>query len=144
MIPLRRRRQREAELVADCEAFLAGRYAERLAERASRVPGWAWLNLVAHGTGADLASARQNRRSAGSMLPHWHWVAARAYLIGEVLDAVDAGRGSLPVLQQRVLRPLESQLGADPVGVRFPRDLVRRALLALEADEQARRGRSQR
>jgi hypothetical protein len=36
-------------MVAYCEVFLRGRYAERLMERAERVPPRAWLNLVAHG-----------------------------------------------------------------------------------------------
>jgi hypothetical protein len=113
-------------------------------ERATPVPGWVWLNLVAHGTRDDLVSARQPRRRAGSMVLYSHWLAARSYVIGDVLDALDSGRGPLPVLQQRVLRPLESQLAAEPSAVRFPRDLVASVGGALEADEREHGGRPHR
>jgi hypothetical protein len=131
-------------MVANCEAFLRGRYAERLMERAERVPPWAWLNLVAHGTCDDLASAREPRRLVGSTILYTHWVAARSYVIGEVFTALDSERGPLPRLQARVLRPLESELAADGLSVRFPRDLVGRVLQALEADEREHGGHPQR
>jgi hypothetical protein len=131
-------------MVANCEAFLHGRYAERLMERADHVPPWAWLNLVAHGTYDDLVSAREPQRVAGSMVLYTHWVAARSYVIGEVFAAFDAGRRPLPRLQARVLRPLESQLAAEVSSVRFPRDLVGRVLQALEADQREHGGRPQR
>jgi hypothetical protein len=126
-------------MVANCEAFVRGQYAERLMERTERVPSWAWLNLVAHGTYDDLASARGPRRVPGSMLLYTHWVAARSYVISEVFAALDSDRGPLPRLQARVLRPLESKLVAEVSSVRFPREFVGRVLQALEADEREHR-----
>lgn len=38
-----RNRSWERELVAECEGFLTGRFAERLASEKRRVPAWAWL-----------------------------------------------------------------------------------------------------
>ena len=50
-------------LVAECEAFLAGRYAEHLTHLGRRIPVWAWTNLIAHGNEQDLRHALRPRRS---------------------------------------------------------------------------------
>jgi hypothetical protein len=138
---IRPRRRAGRELVTDTDAFLSGRYAEQLAERADQVPPWAWLNLIAHGTHEELVAARPVRRRGGSLQLYSHWVAARSYLIGEVLGALDSGHEPLAEVQRRVLLPLETELSSPVSLVRYPRDLVLRVLAALEADAEERRRR---
>lgn len=119
-----RRWHSQKELVAECEAFLSGHYAERLQRQSHDVPGWAWTNLLAHGTDEDL---RADRSGPPDPL-HRSWPAARAYLSTEVLTAVRRGRG-LQELQCEVLQPLELDLGAQ--GCSDPRRWVRRVTAAL-------------
>ena len=95
------------ELVAECTAFLGGRYAPYLAERCRPAPVWAWTNVLAHATEAELhdlvrAPGRFARASG-------RWALACAYLAGEVLDLADR-HGSLRELQAAVLIPLELDL----------------------------------
>lgn len=51
-----RGRRTESVLVVECEAFLAGRYAQYLDTKNLRVPDWAWLNVLAHGSQDDIAT----------------------------------------------------------------------------------------
>ena len=108
-----RREQRSlgTELVADCEAFLLGGYAERLESLSIAVPVWAWTNLLAH---ADEHALRAELVAAGAgERPDDEWHAARAYLVAEVLDA--AGRvGTLAEVQWTALVPLEMVLATRP------------------------------
>ncbi len=97
----------EGELVADCEAFLLGHYAERLDQESSSVPVWAWTNLLAHGSEEEVRRAATGR-SLGPVRTRG-WRAARAYLATELLTAVDRG-SSLEDLQHHVLAPLELRL----------------------------------
>jgi hypothetical protein len=62
---------RPIQLVDDCEAFLAGSYAEQLLHRDERVPVWAWANLLAHGTEEAI------RAAARQPAPAPPWVRAR-------------------------------------------------------------------
>lgn len=105
-----RRRNTDAlaeQLVAECAAFLSGSYASYLTERCRPVPVWAWTNLLAHATEADLLDLM--RAPASFTRASGHWAHACAYLAGEVLDL--AGRhGPLPQLQTRLLIPLELDL----------------------------------
>ncbi len=97
----------DGELVQAVEAVLEGRYAEFLQRRGSRVPPWAWTNLLAHGTEADLQRATHRR-----IRPYWDmsvWRRAQSYLAGEVLDAARYA-GSLAALQHEILVPLECDL----------------------------------
>lgn len=99
-----------AELVADCEDYLAGHYAERLATRSLVVPVWAWTNLLAHGAEDDL---RREVEEFAEPRPSRGWRSARAYLVTELLEAL--GRGSvLEELQQQAIVPLELELAARP------------------------------
>lgn len=103
------RRVLEGELVADTEAFLLGQYAEHLERESSRVPVWAWTNLLAHGTEDHI---RQVAGGGGlEPLRTRGWRAARAYLATEVLAAVDRG-SALEDLQRHVLVPLELRLSS--------------------------------
>ena len=98
------------ELVADASAFLTGWLVERIEEGGGDVPVWAWTNLLAHGTEADLCSERaaegRSRLAAGG---DWH--EARSFLAAEVLD-LSEGCGSLAELQRSTLLPLELALAS--------------------------------
>ena len=99
-------------LVQDCEALLDGHYVERLIAVGLPVPPWAWMNLLAHGSEADL------RRAGGGMAGHpsvglrdFH--EARARVAADVL-AVAAEVGSLSALQAAVLVPMELAMADTP------------------------------
>lgn len=106
-----RREQRSlgAELVADCEAFLLGHFADRLEAQSVAVPVWAWTNLLAHGTEHELRAEMFATGAAVHRSNEWH--AARAYLTGEVLDAAER-LGTLGALQSAALVPLELTLAS--------------------------------
>jgi hypothetical protein len=59
----------EARLAAECEAFLAGSLAETLSDVDGRVPAWTWMNLLAHGTVADLRAAGASPHALPHILP---------------------------------------------------------------------------
>lgn len=96
-----RRDPAEAALVEECQAFLEGRYAELAATSDEPVPVWAWMNLLAHGTEAELRDAAAGLADGDS------WRQARAFLAGEVLEVLSTGRITLAQLQYDVLVPLE-------------------------------------
>lgn len=96
-----------AELLADCEAFVTGNYAEHLVAQAGRaIPPWAWTNLLAHGS---LETLRAAADGGSGRRPLSGWRAARSYLASEVL-ARCPDASSLTDLQVGVLRPLELEL----------------------------------
>lgn len=100
-------RKEHQQLVAECEAFCLGRFAEHTIEASDVVPVWAWTNLLAHGTAAQLRSeeaACAYRRGSSQ-----DWRGARAYLVTELLEAVERGV-PLEDLQTQVLQPLELDL----------------------------------
>lgn len=94
------------EVVADCNALLTGRFAERLMETDRHVPPWAWLNLLAHGTERDLRRVRMVASTPGQR----SWCRARAYVAGEILMLVDTTTQTLAEVQHDVLVPLELRL----------------------------------
>jgi hypothetical protein len=136
---LRRDRDPDARaLVADCEAFITGRYAEHLLARERTVPVWAWTNLLAHGSETDLHEAMllgAVRVPIGARL----WWSARAYLAGEVLAQV-VPRRPLQDVQRDVLAPLELELAARR-GVQLwrPAQLVQAVLAGLAEHPLSRR-----
>ena len=95
--------------MADSEAFLLGRYAERLESRAMAVPSWAWTNALAHGSLADLRRVAEG--GGASRASERRWREARAYLASELLETAGR-RGSLAEVQREVLAPLELRLAA--------------------------------
>lgn len=103
-----------AQLVAECEAFLAGTYAEYVESLGGRVPGWAWANLLAHGSVDDLRATAALLHFARAVHPGGGWRAARAYLAAEVVGLVDGGACSLRDVQEQVLVPVELVLASDP------------------------------
>lgn len=97
----RRRRDEVASLADECTAFLDGRYVELLQAAGSPIPVWAWMNLLAHGTDAEI-------REAAARLPDVEgWERARSFVAAELVDAVDASDTSMDDVQREVLVPLE-------------------------------------
>lgn len=136
-LPGSQERLAAAELVADCQAFLLGEYADWLDAQALEVPVWAWTNVLAHGTEDEV------RRIAGSghrgPVRTRAWWAARAYLATEVLAAVDRG-AVLAELQRHVLAPLELRLSSTPMPVLWgPRHWVATVRSALEDYQHSHR-----
>ncbi|HLN05345.1 MAG TPA: hypothetical protein VK217_03635 [Acidimicrobiales bacterium] len=129
-------RRHNAELIGDCEAFLAGHVAERIEGRAAGVPAWAWTNLLAHGSERDLRSERAVDRPR-QVTSSDEWRAARSYLAAEVLNFA-SGLGSLAELQRTVLVPLEQQFASLPeVGGWGPRQWVASVEAALDKHRHA-------
>ena len=106
----RLRRRRGIELVGECEAFLAGRLAERIEERAERVPVWAWTNLLAYGSEQDLCSERRRARQQCSVSGH-PWCEGRSHFVAELLDLAHE-YGPLAEIQRTVLVPLELEFAS--------------------------------
>lgn len=121
------RRRLCTELVSDSEAFLRGRYVERLTERRKPVPVWAWTNLLAHASEPELRAEACSSGPAGRD----EWYAARADLVAQLLSTTGPDR---PVddVQAAVLQPLELRLASRPTVVGWDRrmwsDTVRAAL----------------
>lgn len=126
-------------LVVECEAVLAGSYAEHLRQRHCPAPPWAWMNLLAHGAVEDLRRASALIGGSGRAQ---QWMAARAYLAGEVLGLVDQGLCPLDELQREVLIPLELRLADGPLVTRpLPGETVAAVLAELDAQRRTRRHR---
>ncbi len=101
----------DSDVVADCEAFLLGRYAESLEARSEPVPVWAWTNVLAHGCREDVCRASAGGRVGWSSTRRWR--VARTAAAGELLDRVGSG-ASLADMQREVLVPLELELVSCP------------------------------
>ena len=97
----RERSTSAAGLVEECEAFIDGQAAELAGAWGVPVPVWAWMNLLAHGTEDEL------RDEAAALPGSDRWRQARAFVAGELVDLIDAGRVSLAEFQREVLMPLE-------------------------------------
>lgn len=132
-MPVRKTDFEGAPLVAECEAFLAGTYADFVEALGGRVPGWAWANLLAHGCLDDLRTAATVLHFARSVHPSGGWRSARGYLADEVVGLVDGGTWSLPDLQAQVLVPLELRLVSERTRVTTPTALVTAVRAALGA-----------
>ena len=104
----------ERELVAECEAYLAGHYAQYLREAKRLIPTWAWLNVLAHGSEDDVAAlaAGEPCRRGSTDAPVWQQ--AVAFLAQEVLNQVAARGRPLADLQRSTLVPLEFELAERP------------------------------
>lgn len=94
----------------ECEAWLAGRWAEHLDTRHQAVPSWAWLNQVAHASEEALQTMSQppekNPRD-----DQWSWLRA---CVAEALIKRASERGvTVADLQRSVLVPIELALFGD-------------------------------
>lgn len=94
------------DTIAQCEAYLSGRYTDWLAERGEPVPGWAWVNRLAHGSRRDIAEAAA---ADGSVDEREQLVTELARKIESTAHSADI---SLIDLQRSTLIPLESRLRA--------------------------------
>lgn len=119
---------RGAQLVDESEAFLTGHLVERLVSHDETVPPWAWMNLLAHGTQAELAAASRSREPH----PLITWRSVRSRLATEVLDIAPC-RGGLAQLQRDLLIPLELELASRDSRSWTPWHLVSRVELAIGA-----------
>ena len=134
--PSRRARREERLLAGDCEAFMIGHLAERVARRGDPVVPALWLNLLAHGNEDDLvtcaAAFRPARGWGAGRDDQAIWCAARIYLANIVLETARACCGLIE-LQADVLVPLEADLAATFACRAWrPRDLVCSVETALE------------
>ena len=113
----------ESSVVAqECEAFLNGTLAEYWEDKGVVVPVWAWINLLAHGSRAQIAHSVS--RPGRVRRPGRSWAIARTYMAYEVLDLVD-DEFTLADMQATVLVPLELEMAArSEVGRWSPRQWV--------------------
>jgi hypothetical protein len=102
-----------AVLAQETEAFLSGSYVNQRLHRKGAVPGWAWLNTLAHGELDDIkplkGSSFVDYDDVESMM-NAPWRSAQRILANELLSFVDDDVESLSHVQQRVLVPLELRL----------------------------------
>jgi hypothetical protein len=120
-----------AQLLEECEAFLAGRYLDRLDADSSDIPGWAWLSVLAHSSPdavAKLMDDRVNWASRPELLP---WRHALRSISGNHLNASSEASTSVLTLQRAVLVPLELLPNATHLG---PAALARAVSLALSRE----------
>ncbi|MDA8035017.1 MAG: hypothetical protein M0T71_12740 [Actinomycetota bacterium] len=96
-------------VTGDCEAYLAGTFAERAARERSSVPAWALLNSVAHGDLEQIRAAAAGRGPRLAALP-LGWAHASRQLAGEVAAYVGDDEARLSALQLSVLIPYELEL----------------------------------
>jgi hypothetical protein len=114
----RRRRNEPAsdscDVWSEAEAFLRGTYAEHLISHGRRVPSWAWLNRVAHGTEADLAVLVGGEHPwDGSTIGHTGWHRMVSFLAADLLALARATDQTVSALQREVLVPLELELARE-------------------------------
>jgi hypothetical protein len=102
----------EHQLVDATEAYLAGRYASYLRRNGMAVPGWAWLNTLAHAPVEELArlAAPPEPRERLERALESPFERSGRILAAELLGLVGDDRGRLIDLQSRALIPLELDL----------------------------------
>jgi hypothetical protein len=130
----RRNRERskaaESTLITECEAFLSGRLADHYVAHNQAVPGWAWLNVLAHGSEEQVSSLVD---ADHAWLPSERsWRQAVTYLAAEVRAVVETTSSSLDELQRAVLVPLEFGLTAENRNPLNPGQVVRTVLDELD------------
>ena len=98
-------------IALESEAFLLGNLVEYRDDKGIKVPVWAWMNRLAHGSALQIGEcvirSDKPRRIGRS------WRVARSYLAFEVLDLTDL-QFTLAELQSSVLIPLELEMAARP------------------------------
>ena len=118
-------------VAGDTEAFLSGRLLERAHQLGEpwEIPGWYWLNAVAHGTPerlAQLATEDGGDERPGVRLSY---PAARRMLARDVLLAGGGSVAHLEQIQRQLLVPLELDIAGE--GRVTPRSLLSRGRAAL-------------
>jgi hypothetical protein len=101
----------EKEFVRACEAYVTGRFAAYLDDRGRPVPEWAWANVLAHGSLAQLRGLAAERRVHHYLSPAARsWERALAFLADQVLLAGEAHADGAFGVQRDILWPLETVL----------------------------------
>jgi hypothetical protein len=118
---------------SDYECFLAGDYVRFLEQHDRPVPGWAWLNVLAHGTDEQITElASRPLKPQPGVEPPGSLGDAVAYLAGVILAAARTRAHTLAYLQRSALIPLELTLASDPERQSLtPADLVAAVTQAL-------------
>ena len=93
----------ESELAEECEAFMAGHYAQYLDHDGQSVPDWAWPNVLAHGSEDDIRDLATVGPRPGDAGCRRAW----AFLAQEVLVEAERRACSVATLQHSNLVPLE-------------------------------------
>lgn len=101
-----------AELTRECEALLAGGYAEHLRAQGRWAPPWAWVNALAHGTADQLATIATGAAGdrPGEATGTKEWRVALSFLAEDVLRHVRSTGTTLRQVQRSKLIPLELHL----------------------------------
>lgn len=102
-----------AALAEETEAFLSGHYVSERLQRKGAVPGWAWLNTLAHGQFNEICPINDLTVGPSDEDENWtnmQWKSAQRIIACELLELVDGDSEVLLKLQQRVLVPLELRL----------------------------------
>ena len=135
-----RSRAWERELVAECGAFFAGRYAQYLESKGRSVPQWVWLNVLAHGGPDDVdALVRGDFVWLGcSDATVWH--DALSFLAQELLDQSVRQNLSLAELQRLTLVPVELELAGLRAPSMDPNAFVGRVRSAIARHPSSRHG----
>jgi hypothetical protein len=117
----------DGDLGEECEAWLAGTWAEFLADHGEAVPPWAWVNKLAH---APERVVRSMTRPPA--VNHDEWSRLRGCVAEYLLKEAVAKGASVAELQRSVLLPIESALFTDESLYRFGNpELMVRILAAL-------------
>jgi hypothetical protein len=114
-------------LGAECEAWLAGSWAEYLAAQGEPVPRWAWLNQVAHASEKAIRSMTRLPAVCND-----EWLRLRGCIAESLIKEAAAKGVSVAELQRSVLLPIECTLFQDENLYRFGNpELMVRILAAL-------------
>lgn len=107
----------ESDVGDECEAFVAGHYAEYLISRGQDVPAWARLNQVAHADHSELQALVESGRALveSGRAPvdrgcPVDWDGVTAGLAAKLLDVAPGAVGGLRGVQLQTLIPLELAL----------------------------------
>jgi hypothetical protein len=114
----RRRRNKGAEdpryVATECEAFLQGTYVEYLRSTGSIIPGWAWLNVLAHSTEGEIRCLSDSIAPLDDALAHEaQWQSLQCFLAGETLGLASATGRSVAEIQRSILVDVELALARE-------------------------------
>ncbi len=120
-------------LSEECQTFLDGTYLLYLAANDKPVPGWVWINRLAHAEPYDIEALADGTDSSMKALPgRAQWHGAVSFLATELLGVASAAHATVEQIQREVLVPLELQLaGENRRRWLGPDYVVSRALAAL-------------
>lgn len=114
------------ELTLECEALLAGRYADYLCSHGRWAPSWTWVNALAHCSAPELNVLAGGDGEPGVDDPPGTgpWRRALAVLAEDVLGQIEVRGVTLDQLQRTRLIPLELELCRNPDRCTDPGELA--------------------